>query len=238
MQDDSVGLSAETFRLIVETIPGLIAVMTPTGEVEHVNGQVLEYFGRTLEELKRWGTTDAVHPDDLPRVIAAWRHAVETGEPYEFEHRIRRADGEYRWFQSRGLPLRNAEGRIARWYNLLTDIDARRQSEDKLRRSEADLLEAQRLSHCGSWRHDLATGVFTVSPEVLRIRGVESSEPLSTIERMYAGIHPDDRSRVRATYEAAQNQRADFDAEYRIVLHDGIIKHLHTIGASRPERRR
>src|SRR6185295_14668937 len=192
--------------------------------------QVLEYFGRTLEELKRRGTTDAVHPDDLPRVIAAWQHAVDTGEPYEFEHRIRRADGQYRWFQLRGLPLHDTSGRIVRWYVLLTDIDARKQSEEKLQRSEADLLEAQRLSHCGSWRHDLASGVFTVSPEVLRIRGVESTEPLSHIEKMYAGIHPDDRSRVRDTYEAAQKQKGEFDAEYRVVLGDGAIKHLHTIG--------
>jgi PAS domain S-box-containing protein len=222
--------SEESFRLIVETIPGLIAVMTPEGGVEHVNRQVLEYFGRTLEELKQWGTTDAVHPADLPRVIAAWQHAVATGLPYEFEHRIRRADGEYRWFQSRGLPLRDVEGRIVRWYNLLTDIDARKQSEERLRRSEADLLEAQRLSHSGSWRHDLASGAFTVSPEVLRIRGVDSAEPLSTIDRMYSGIHPDDRSRVRDTYEAAQRRKGEFDAEYRIVLRDGTIKHLHTIG--------
>jgi PAS domain S-box-containing protein len=224
------GAGEDSFRLIVDTIPGLIAVMTPTGEVEHVNSQVLEYFGRTLEELKRWGRTEAVHPDDLPRVITAWQHAVETGQPYDFEHRIRRADGMYRWFQSRGLPLRDAEGRIVRWYNLLTDIDASKQSEERLRRSEADLLEAQRLSHCGSWRHDLASGAFSVSPEVLRIRGVESAEPLSHIDRMYAGIHPDDRSRVRATYEAAQRENGEFDAEYRIVLHDGSIKHLHTIG--------
>ena len=99
-----------------------------------------------------------------------------------------------------------------------------------MRRSEADLLEAQRLSHSGSWRHHLESGAFTVSPEVLRIRGVESAEPLSTIDRMYGGIHPDDRSRVRATYEAAQAQNSEFDAEYRIVLRDGTIKHLHTIG--------
>jgi formate hydrogenlyase transcriptional activator len=231
VQDEKAfGAGEEAFRLIVETIPGLIAVMTPNGGVEHVNRQVLEYFGRTIEELKRWGTTDAVHPDDLPRVIAAWQHAVETGEPYEFEHRIRRADGVYRWFQLRGLPLLDIGGQIVRWYVLLTDIDARKQSEEKLRRSETDLLEAQRLSRSGSWRHNLASGAFTVSPEVLRIRGVESAEPLSHIDRMYAGIHPDDRSRVRATYEAAQKQKGEFDAEYRIVLRDGAIKHLHTIG--------
>src|SRR5215216_621090 len=65
--------SEESFRLIVETLPGLIAVMTADGGVEHVNRQVLEYFGRTLQELRQWGTTDAVHPADLPRVAAAWQ---------------------------------------------------------------------------------------------------------------------------------------------------------------------
>ncbi|HJZ73162.1 MAG TPA: sigma 54-interacting transcriptional regulator [Vicinamibacterales bacterium] len=223
-------VSEQSFRLIVETIPGLVAVMTATGEVEHVNRQVLEYFGRTLDELRRWGTSDAVHPADLPRVSAAWKHAVETGDSYEFEHRIRRFDGEYRWFQSRGLPLRDPDGRIVRWYNLLTDVHARKETEERLRRSETDLLEAQRLSHAGSWRHHLASGTFAVSPEVLRIRGVESADPLSTIDRMYSGIHAEDRSRVQDTYEAAQRRRGEFDAEYRIVLGDGTIKHLHTIG--------
>jgi PAS domain S-box-containing protein len=125
-------VAEDTFRLIVETIPGLVAVMTSAGEVEHVNRQVLDYFGRTLEELKQWGTSDAVHPADLPEVIAAWQQAVKTGLPYEVEHRIRRFDGEYRWFQSRGLPLRDDGGHIVRWYNLLTDIHARKESEEKL----------------------------------------------------------------------------------------------------------
>jgi PAS domain S-box-containing protein len=73
--------SEDSFRLIVETIPGLVAVMTPAGDVEHVNRQVLEYFGRTLDELKQWVSTDAVHPADLPAVKAAWQHAIETGQP-------------------------------------------------------------------------------------------------------------------------------------------------------------
>jgi formate hydrogenlyase transcriptional activator len=134
--------SEESFRLIVETIPGLIAVMTPDGEVAHVNRQVLDYFGCTLEELKKWGTSDAIDPVDLPRVKVAWQHAVETGLPYEVEHRLRRADGEYRWFVSRGLPLRDADDHIVRWYNLLTDIHVRKQSEESLRRSEAALQKA------------------------------------------------------------------------------------------------
>src|SRR5215470_3022893 len=231
MRPVTVNYSAdESFRQIVDTIPGLVAIMTAEGEVEYVNQQVLDYFGKTLEELKQWGTKDAVHPDDLPHVIAAWRHSIEAGTPYEFEHRLRRADGVYRWFQSRGLPLRQVEGRIVRWYNLLTDIDEHKKIEDKLRRSQADLLEAQRLSRSGSCRHNLVTRTLTVSPEVLRIRNVQSHECLSTIEDLYAGIHPEDRPRVRFTYDKAQLQKRDFDAEYRVLLQDGTIKHLHTIG--------
>jgi formate hydrogenlyase transcriptional activator len=119
-------------RLIVHSIPGLVCTMSPAGEVELLNRQVLEYFGKTAEELKGWATSDAVHPDDLPRVVAAFRNSIETGHPYDIEHRCRRADGVYRWFQVRALPVRDMEGRITGWYILLTDIDERKQAEDRL----------------------------------------------------------------------------------------------------------
>src|SRR5437016_1667364 len=112
-------------RLIVDRIPGLVATLTPAGEVEDVNNQVLEYCGRTLEELKQWGTSDTVHPEDLPRVIETVTHSITSGDPYDFETRIRRFDGIYRWFQVCGLPLRHPDGRIARWCALHTDIDER-----------------------------------------------------------------------------------------------------------------
>src|SRR5216684_8541206 len=130
--EDALRASEETYCLIVDSIPGLVAVMNAEGGVELVNRRVLEYFGRAHDELKHWETTDAVHPDDLPGVIAAWRKSVENGTPYDFEHRLRGADGVYRWFQSRGLPFRDSEGRVLRWHNLLTDIDERKKSEEKL----------------------------------------------------------------------------------------------------------
>jgi PAS domain S-box-containing protein len=228
--DDALRQSEQIFRTAVDSIPGLVAIMTAEGGVEWVNRKVLEYFGKTLDELRQWGTSSLVHPNDLPNVVAAWVHSVESGTPYEAEHRLLRADGVYRWFCCRGLPLRDGSGRIVRWHNLLTDIDDRKQLEERLRRSEADLLEAQRLSHAGSWRHDLLSGAVTVSPEVLRIRGVQSDDCLSTIEALYDGIHPDDRAMMRQTYESAQARKADFAADYRIVLRDGTIKYLHTVG--------
>jgi PAS domain S-box-containing protein len=117
------------FRLIVDSIPAPVAIMTPTGEVEGVNRPVLEYFGKTFEELKGWATSDAVHPDDLPRVAAVWREAVEAGHPYEVESRHRRADGVYRWFHVRGFPLRDTDGRIIRWCVLQIDVDDRKRAE-------------------------------------------------------------------------------------------------------------
>lgn len=126
----------QELRLIVDTIPGLVCLMTAAGETELVNQRVLDYFGCSLDELKQWDTGDLVHPDDLPAVAARWRRSVETGAPYDSEHRNRRADGVYRWFHWRGHPLRDPEDRVIRWYNLLTDIDDRKQAEDALQKSE------------------------------------------------------------------------------------------------------
>src|SRR5262245_55746705 len=83
--DIALGSCESSHQLIVDTIPALIVTTTPEGEVEHVNRQVREFLGRTLDELKKWRTTDAVHPDDLPKVIDTWRSAVASGLPYEIE---------------------------------------------------------------------------------------------------------------------------------------------------------
>jgi PAS domain S-box-containing protein len=124
-------------RLLVDSIPGFIAAFTPAGELEFVNRPILDYFGTTFEELKHWGTGGTTHPDDLPRIVALFTRSIASGDPFEFEVRARRFDGVYRWFQSRGLPLRDTNGHIVRWYNLLIDIDERKRAEEELRLSEA-----------------------------------------------------------------------------------------------------
>src|SRR5260370_6180869 len=125
--------------LTLHSILGLVCTMSPAGEVDRFNPQILEYFGKTPEELKGWATSDAIHPDDLPRVVAAFTHSITTGTPYDIEHRCRRADGVYRWFQVRALPVRDTANRITGWYVLLTDIDDRKHAEDRLEASERDL---------------------------------------------------------------------------------------------------
>lgn len=123
------------FQLIVDSIPAQVAV-SPTGQVVTLNQPCLDYFGKTLDELKGWASSDPVHPEDLPHVIEVLKHALETGETYEVESRHRRYDGVYCWFHLRGFPLKGTEGAILRWCVLLTDTDDRKRGELLLRESE------------------------------------------------------------------------------------------------------
>ena len=133
-------------RLLLDTIPGMVAWLTATGDVEVVNGQLLEYFGQTLEELRQWGTNGTVHPDDVPHVAEVFMRSISSGTPYDIVQRFRRADGVYRWFGNRGFPLRDPNGQIVRWCVLLTDIDDRQRAEEALNRARAELARVARIT--------------------------------------------------------------------------------------------
>ena len=120
-----------------------------TGEVETVNRQCLEYFGRSLEEIRNWETSDAVHPEDLPHIVEFFKRAIAPGIPFNYELRMRRFDGEYRWFDNRGVPIRDDSGRIVRWYVLLTDIEDRTRALARLEQLQSDFAHMNRVSMMG-----------------------------------------------------------------------------------------
>jgi PAS domain S-box-containing protein len=158
--EEALRESERSARSAIDGIAGLIAIMAPNGEIETVNRQVFEYFGRSLEELKNWGTNDAVHPEDLPRVLELVKRAIASGIPYHYELRMRRFDGEYRWFDNRGVPIRDDSGRIARWYVLLTDIEDRTRALAQLEQMQSDFTHVNRVSMMGelaaSLSHEIA----------------------------------------------------------------------------------
>jgi PAS domain S-box-containing protein len=217
-------------RLLVESIPAPVAVMTPSGEVEAVNKPNLEYFGKTFEDLKKWGTSDAVHPDDLPHAIEIWMEAIQTGQPYDVKQRLRRFDGVYRWFEVRGFPLRDPDGRILNWCVLLTDIDDRHRTEEALRASEAYSAEAQRLSHTGSWHWNVNTGEVAWSQSYCAIFGFDFEKDKPSYQLFIERVHPEDRPKVEQVLLADVREKRDFDGEYRLLLPDGSIKYLHSLG--------
>jgi PAS domain S-box-containing protein len=216
-------------RVIVNSMPGMVAILTPTGGIDAVNDELVEYSGRTLEELQQWGTSDTVHPDDLPRLIQIFTKAIASGEPYDVEVRLRRFDGAYRWFQDRSVPCRDASGAILRWYVLQTDIDDRKRMEDALRHSEARLRAiVETTPECV---HVIAGDgtLLSVNAAGAAMAGA-SSVDLMLGRNFYDLVTPEDRERYRAFNERVCAGQKGF-LEFHIFRLDGECRHLETRAA-------
>jgi len=142
------GLRESEYKLrqIIETVPGLIWSTAPDGEPTQLNQRIWDYSGMQFEDYLHGGWKAFLHPDDFPESARTFNHAIQTGTSYQTVHRLRRADGEFRWYHVRGEPLRDQQGRIIQWYGLSVDIDEAKKAEDRLRRSEAHLaVEPQQV---------------------------------------------------------------------------------------------
>jgi PAS domain S-box-containing protein len=226
--EEALRASESQLRQVVDSIPGLVCTMSLAGEIATLNKQLLEYFGKTPEDLKNWRMTDAVHPDDLPRVVTAFDLAIRTGAPYEVEHRCRRADGVYRWFQVRALTVQDKDGQNAGRYVLLTDIDERKHAEEKLRHSEALLAESQRLSKTGSFMWRVATNEITWSEQLYDIFEFDEGTPL-TFEKVYSRVHPDDIQPLQEAVEGARRDGSNIDREHRLLMPNHSVKYLNIV---------
>jgi PAS domain S-box-containing protein len=173
---DALRASENDLRKILEGIPGFVCTLSADGQVELPNRRLLEFFGKTLEEVNSWSTNDLVHPDDLPRVTAEITHSFTTGTLYDSELRYRRADGVYRWFQVRILPVRDTEGRLTRWYGLITDIEDRKCAEDELRRSEAGYRVVIEAASDAVISMDESGDILLANPATKRIFGFDPLE--------------------------------------------------------------
>jgi PAS domain S-box-containing protein len=177
-----------------------------------------------LQELKGWGTGGTIHPEDLPRVIEHFTHSIVSGDRFEFELRARRFDGVYRWFQSRGFPLRDTNGHIVRWYNLLIDIDERKRAEEALAGSERNLQLIIDTIPALAWsaRPDGSAEYF--NQHYLDFIGLAAEQASGW--GWTAAVHPEDLNGLAATWQRIMASEAPGEAEARMRRHDGEYRWL------------
>jgi hypothetical protein len=238
--EQALEASERNLSMIINTIPALAWSARPDGAAEFFNQRWHDYTGLTSQQAEGWGWKVAIHPDDLDRMVSYWNAAIETGEPVEIEGRLRRFDGEFRWFLFRANAVRDESGAIVKWYGTNTDIDDRKRAEEQVHRSEAFLEEGQRLSRTGtySWRPD--TNEIAWSKELYRIFEVEPDTPIS-LDVTLTRIHPDDIPSVREVQARGLRSASDYEHSFRVLLPDGRIKFVHVMaratrdGDGRPE---
>jgi len=228
--------SEERLRLVVDSIPALIHTARPDGYLDYFNRRWLEYLGVTLDKVAGWNWTAFVHPEDVEGIVAKWRACLATGEIFEYETRVRRANGEYRWMFHRKVPLRDANGIIVKWYGSSLDIDERKTAEEQLRRnarelqrSEFYLAEGQRLAHIGSWAFD-SSGFDYWSLELFRMHGIDPGSKPPKIQEWLDLLHPQDRESMADLIRGILAKASPFDATKRIVRPNGEVRYVRYVG--------
>jgi PAS domain S-box-containing protein len=206
----------------VDSIPGLFGLLAADGQVQFVNRQILEYTARTQAELKHWGMSDTVHPDDLSRVIQLFTQAIASGSPYEIVWRLRRFDGVYRWFQNNGFPLRDTSGQIAGWCVLLTDIDDRKHAEDALHKSEERWRAVFENSAIGVALTDLNGRFLATNAAYQNILGYTEEEirDFTFLELTHTNFREFNRQLLT---ELLEGKRRQFEIEKQYWRKDGTL---------------
>ena len=208
--------------LAIDAIPALVWSTLPDGSLDFIN-QRWEEIGLSLDDLRGSNWTAVIHPDDRPGVVDRWDTAVETGTPYENMERVRRVDGEYRWFLSRARPLRDKLGKIVRWYGIDTDIEDRKRAEEALHKVRAELAHASRVTTLGELTASIAHEVNQPLAAIVAnaeacLRWLDRGTPnLDEARRNLGSIIKDGNRagevtrRVRALVSKADAQKAPLD---------------------------
>ncbi len=228
LREDSRAAAAREHNKAVEAIPVMAWSTLPDGRADFFNGHFLTYLGVTTEQAAGWGWTAALHPDDAEPLQTVWIQLLKSGTGGETEARLRRWDGQYRWFLFRANPVRGDDGSIIRWYGTNTDIDDRKRIEGELRRSAALMAQAQRLTVTGSvWWRPKSDEIYW-SDEAYRVAG-HSVGVTPTVEMMLDHCHPDDLPLVREHVTRAMRHGQNVDIEHRLITQDGATKYVQVV---------
>lgn len=161
--EEAARISAERFRFLAESMPIIIFTATPEGKIDYCNRQLIDFTGMSCEELCASGRAPFIHPDDVEEDERSWWHSIESGEPFQWESRFRRADGDYRWHLTRGSAMHDARG-IMIWIGSSTDIHDRKSVEETLIRQyrESEALSRAKDEFLATSSHELRTPLTSI----------------------------------------------------------------------------
>src|SRR5437773_4780093 len=223
LQNDQSAATEDALRRAVDTTPAFIHTARPDGYLDYFNRGWLDFLGKSLEDVCGWRWTESVHPEDVAALVQKWHAALASGEPLEVEARVRRADGSYRAFLHRKLPLRDEHGNIVKWFGSSLDIEDRKCAEQRiaekasqLERSEFYLREGERLAHMGSWslRPD---GIFDYwSPETFVIFGFDPNQGIPILSQWLDVLYPEDRRVLADLIQKMLSEGITGDVQYRV----------------------
>jgi PAS domain S-box-containing protein len=220
--------SESELRTLIDVIPSYVGTSLPDGTVDFLSKSWLNYFGQTREEAMGWGWAGVVHPGDVNRVLANWQAGLVSGEPVEQEFRCRRADGVYRWFLNRNIPLRNDEGKIVKWYGILLDVNALKETEQALQVREHELLGIIETIPSMLWSASPAGETTHLSQRVLEYCGASLEELVN--RGWEQSMHPDDREETAKAFDRAISSGESYSAIHRVRRADGEYRWHHSMG--------
>ena len=224
--EDQLRASELGMRLVIDGMPALVVVLSASGEIDRLNQPALDYFGRTLEDLRDASAGNLIHPHDAARVREAFVSSMALGKPFEVELRLRRFDGLYPWSLARALPLKGAEGRIDNWYVLIADIDRRKRVEDQSRAREVSarlLVESlESIPALAIVSNEVGEIVFA-NQQVLDYYG-RTLEDVKKWPTSVHIVHPDDLEHANQVVADALRAGAPCRDEYRLQRRDGVYR--------------
>ncbi len=229
--EEALLVSEREFRTLAESMPQIVWVTRPDGWNIYFNQQWIDYTGQTLEESYGHGWNKPFHPDDQQRAWDAWQNATTNLATYSVECRLRRADGEYKWWLIRGVPVMDAQGRVLKWFGTCTDIDEFKRAQEALRASEERLDLALTSSQMGVWELDIAANTRIFDDQTCHLLGIDPAEFDGTEERFLTVLHPDDRESVRESLAKAIAGKAPYAPEYRVIWQDGSAHYINARGS-------
>lgn len=232
--------SIKDFRSLAESMPQIVWATRPDGWTTYFNQHWVNYTGMTLEESYGHGWNKPFHPDDQRRAWDAWQNATHNNGVYSIEARLRRFDGEYRWWLVRGVPLTNDQGEIVKWFGTCTDIEDIKQTQKVLRENEELIRLSTELANVAAWEFDFTTNTMARSKNHDRLYGMEP-QAVWAFETFVNATHPDDRELSNSTIQksVAPGGPDKYKFDFRVIYPDQSIHWLNVIGEviRRNERR-